>query len=276
MSIKVAKILLAGLILILINACDSGPKVIESQSTKTAKAEITANSIPALNEITGSSKPATSNEVYPDLSRQLVTSNEHKVVVEEVLNTEKYTYMNVKEDGKKHWIAIPKNEVKVGETYIYTGGLLKRNFFSREYDRTFETIYLVSRIRKAGGGIGSGSALGEAISRTKAGASLDIKVGKVKPTAGAITIAELFKNKEKYKDQSVKITGKCVKVNPKIMGRNWIHLQDGSGDELDLTITTAQDIPLGAVLSLEGVIALNKDFGSGYRYDIIMEGAEMK
>lgn len=270
MSIKKAKILLAGLILIMVNACDSGPKVIESQSTQTAKAEITANSIPALQELgkTGHSAGDGHNHT---------TAGEHKVVVEEVLNTEKYTYMNVMEGDKKHWIAIPKNEVTVGETYIYTGGLLKKNFFSREYDRTFETIYLVSKIRKAGGGAnGNGSALEAALSKTKVGASLDVKVGKVKQAEGAISIAELFKNKEKYKDQSVKITGKCVKVNPEIMGRNWIHLQDGSGDELDLTITTAQDIPLGAVLTVEGVIALDKDFGSGYRYDIIMEGAEMK
>ena len=269
MSIKIAKTLLAGLILIMINACDSGPKVIESQSTKTAKAEITANSIPALQELGKTSSTSDSH------NHAAASANEHKVVVEEVLNTEKYTYMNVTENGKKHWIAIPKNEVKVGETYIYQGGLLKRNFFSREYDRTFETIYLVSKIRKADAS-GNGSALEEALSKTKVGASLDVKVGKVKSAEGAITIAELFKNKEKYRDQAVKITGKCVKVNPKIMGRNWVHFQDGSGDELDLTITTAQDIPLGAVLTLEGTIALDKDFGAGYRYDIIMEGAEMK
>lgn len=269
MSTKIAKILLAGLILIMINACDSGPKVIESQTAKTAKAEITANSIPALNEITGSSNHTISNQ-------QLATNNQHKVVVEEVLNTEKYTYMKVKENGKKHWVAIPKNEVQVGETFVYQGGLLKKNFYSREYDRIFETIYLVSKIRKAGNNQSStNSAVEEALTRNKVGASLDVKVGKIKPAEGTITIAELFKNKEKYKDQTVKISGKCVKVNPKIMGRNWIHLQDGSGDELDLTITTAQDIPLGAVLTLAGTIALDKDFGAGYRYDIIMEGAEM-
>ena len=268
MSIKIAKILLAGLILIMINACDSGPKVIESQSAKTAKAEITANSIPALQEL-GKTKPSSAHEGHNHTA-----TNEHKVVVQEVLNTEKYTYMNVKENGKKHWVAIPKSEVQVGETVMYQGGLLKKNFYSREFDRTFETVYLVSKFRKANGN-SSNSALEEALTRNKVGASLDIKVGIVKPAAGAITIAELFKNKEKYKDQAVKITGKCVKVNPKIMGRNWIHLQDGSGEELDLTVTTAQDIPLGAVLTLEGTIAMDKDFGAGYRYDIIMEGAEM-
>ena len=273
MPINMSKIAAAGLIIIFFIACDSGPKVIESQSNKAAKAEITANSTPALNEALGTKDPHN----HTTGNSQLATGNSqppsggHKVVVEEVLNTEKYTYMSVSEEGKKHWIAIPKNDIKVGETYHYTGGLLKKNFYSREYDRVFETIYLVSKIWKENA---KSSALEAAVERTKAGASLNVKVGKIKPVEGAITIAELFKNKEKYSNQKVKITGKCVKVNPKIMGRNWIHLQDGSGEELDLTITTQQDIPLGIVLTLEGTIALDKDFGAGYRYDIIMEGAE--
>ena len=61
-----------------------------------------------------------------------------------------------------------------------------------------------------------------------------------------------------------------------IMGRNWVHLQDGSGKNLDLTVTTMENIPLGAILTMEGTIATNKDFGAGYKYDIIMEGAELK
>lgn len=263
MPIKNIKFLFIGIILIICNACGNKPKVIKSES---AKASISANSIPALNEISGTAAP----------QKKSPAKSDHKVVVDEILNTEKYTYMKVSEKGEKHWIAIPRNEIKVGETYYYSGGLLKRNFYSREYDRTFDKIYLVSKIwKEPTGHKNHGSALEEALAKSKVGASLSVKVGKVKQTEGAITIAELFKNKEKYNNQSVKITGKCVKVNPKIMGRNWVHFQDGSGEELDLTITTQQDIPLGAVLTLEGTIALNKDFGAGYRYDIIMEGAQM-
>lgn len=61
-----------------------------------------------------------------------------------------------------------------------------------------------------------------------------------------------------------------------IMNRNWVHLQDGSGEGLDLTITTTENIPLGAIITLEGTIAMNKDFGAGYQYDIIMEGAVLR
>ena len=58
-----------------------------------------------------------------------------------------------------------------------------------------------------------------------------------------------------------------------IMNRNWLHIRDGSGKNLDLTVTTTEHIPLGAIVTLQGVIALDKDFGAGYRYDVILEGA---
>jgi hypothetical protein len=101
-------------------------------------------------------------------------------------------------------------------------------------------------------------------------------VGNIEPAQGAIRLSELFSNKAKYNNQVIKVTGKCVKVNPMIMNRNWVHIQDGSGNDLELTVTTAEMIPLGAVITFEGTIALDKDFGAGYRYDVIMEGAVLR
>ena len=67
-----------------------------------------------------------------------------------------------------------------------------------------------------------------------------------------------------------------VKVNNGIMGRNWVHVEDGSksgGNPLNLTVTTSLQIPVGSQVTLKGTIALDKDFGAGYRYPIIMENA---
>ena len=114
------------------------------------------------------------------------------------------------------------------------------------------------------------------VNLSPAPSNLDLKVGEIIPVEGAITLAKLYEEKTKYQNQSVKVTGKVVKVNPKIMNRNWLHLQDGSGEGLDLTVTTQLEVPLGAVVSLEGILALDKDFGAGYRYDIILEGAVLK
>lgn len=244
------KILMAFVLGISLAACDSKPKVIDSEpATTSTSGESAFQNAPAMQEG--------------------ITTDEHTVVVEEILNTDKYTYMNVSENGGKFWMAIPKSEVKVGDTYYFRGGLLKRNFQSREYNRVFETLYLVSDYRKAGG-----SAVDEALNKVQTGTTVsDDKPVNVSPAPGAIKISELVANAAKYEGKMVKLTGKITKVNPRIMGRNWLHIQDGSADKYDMTVTTDADIAAGTVVSLEGTIVLNKDFGAGYKYDILMEGA---
>jgi len=255
MKMQKLNIISAILIVLGMLACDSKPRVIESKS---------------------SNAEASRSGIFKDVATARdANSEEHKVVVEEALNTEKYTYLKVSEKGEEFWIAIPRKEVKIGDTYYYKGGLLKKNFASREYNRVFEKVYLVANIWKQPGG--NRSSLDETLSKMEGGGALpDLKVGKIAPAPGGIKIADLVDNKEKYAGKVVKVTGKCVKVNPMIMHRNWIHLQDGSGDNLDLTVTTAENIALGAVVTMEGTIALDKDFGAGYYYDIIMEGAVLK
>ena len=239
----------------LLAACDSKPKVIEAVDT-TSEAQ----------------------QPMEDASATML----HKVVVEEILPTSKYTYLNVSEDGQMTWIAIPKMDVKKGGTYYYRGGLKKTNFKSVEYDRVFETLYLVSGISEdpgMGGGSMSGSG-GMTGGSPHGDGGEDVQLEqktKIEPVSGGITIAELLQNRAKYEGKTVRIKGRCVKLNNMIMSRNWIHLQDGSMKDkaIDLTVTTTDNIALGSIVALEGVIALNKDFGAGYKYDIIMEEAKL-
>ena len=242
------------LVLLLALSCNSKPRVIESEP-------------PAEQAGAGT---------FPDLQAAPLVSDaipeEHKVVVEEVLNTDKYTYLSVSENGEKYWIAIQRADAKVGDIFYYRGGLLKKNFFSPEFKRVFETVYLVSEFWKEPDG--GGPAFDEASAQAQGGGEIpDLAVGKIERAKGAIKLSELYANKEKYNNQVIKVTGKCVKVNPMIMNRNWIHIRDGSGEDFDLTITTMENVPLGAVVTLEGTVALDKDFGAGYRYDVILEGA---
>lgn len=248
--------------------CDSGPKVIEAEATNAHNHEaLTANT-------------SKSGSTFKDISPTASASAEHKVVVDEVMNTEKYSYLNVTEGEDQYWIAISKRPVEIGATYYYRGGLMKKNFYSKEHDKVFETVYLVSNIQQqpmasASGGA-SGSAVDRALNKIQGNALVDDGPIEVNHTEGTVKLSELFGNMAKYDGQTIQITGKVVKVNPMIMNRNWLHVQDGSGEDLDLTITTAENIPLGHVVTLEGTIALNKDFGAGYRYDLIMEGAVLK
>lgn len=232
-----------------IASCDSGPKVIESEP-------VAANSNPGAQEFHGG---------------QIIETDDHKVVAEETLHTEKYTYVRVNENGESYWIAVPKTAVEIGATYYYKGGLLKKNFPSREYNRVFETLYLVSGISKQP----SGSAVDQALSQTQSEDAI-APPKDVKPAAGAVKIADIVGNLSKYEGKLVRVTGKCVKLNPMIMGRNWVHLQDGSANNFDLTITTMENVAVGDIVTMEGTIAVNKDFGAGYKYNVIMEGATLK
>jgi hypothetical protein len=242
-----------------LTACGSKPKVVEAES-----ADGQGNAT-IFQDVPGAAAPGANMPTQQDMN-----VSEHNVVVAEALNTEKYTYLRVKEAGEEKWLAVTRQDVKIGGNYVYRGGLMKKNFQSKEFNRVFETVYLVSEFREQGAAVsGGGAPVGGAIASTESLAPPK----NVKPAPGAIKISQLVANLTKYDGKVVKVTGKCVKVNPMIMGRNWLHIQDGSGKDLDLTVTTTENIPLGAIITLEGTIALHKDFGAGYKYDYIMETA---
>ncbi len=107
------------------------------------------------------------------------------------------------------------------------------------------------------------------------------KVKVEKSTApNGYTVAELFAKAASLNKQKVTVRGQVVKVNPNIMGRNWIHIQDGTGDPAkntyDLVVTSADTAKVGDIISAEGTLAANKDFGFGYKYDVIVEDAVLK
>jgi len=94
-------------------------------------------------------------------------------------------------------------------------------------------------------------------------------------------VSELFSETATLDKQKVSVKGKVVKVSAGIMGKNWIHLQDGSGTpakrDNDLTVTTTQELPAtGKIVTVTGTVAKDKDFGSGYFYPVIMENATIK
>ena len=85
----------------------------------------------------------------------------------------------------------------------------------------------------------------------------------------------MYANKASYDQKTVIISGIVMKVNEGILDSNWIHIQDGTktGEYFDLTVTT-DDLPRkDEVVTFKGKISLNKDFGAGYKYDVIMEEA---
>ena len=131
---------------------------------------------------------------------------------------------------------------------------------------------------------GDAVAFGNAASGGSGGAkapvpSEPIKVDKAKG-ADAYTVSETYEKAGKLDKKTVSVRGKVVKVSKGIMGKNWVHLQDGSGDSgkgtNNLVITT-QDVPkVGDVVTAKGILYKDKDFGAGYLYKVIVEEATLK
>jgi len=99
----------------------------------------------------------------------------------------------------------------------------------------------------------------------------------VKPKDGK-TVQEVYKEKAKLKGKRVTLRGKVVKYSAAIMGKNWLHLRDGTGKDPtnDLTVTTQAKAKVGDTVLVEGTVALDKDLGAGYKYDVIIEEAKVK
>ena len=103
---------------------------------------------------------------------------------------------------------------------------------------------------------------------------VELKVAKASGENG-YTVADIFGKAASLKGKKVKIKAQVVKFSPEIMGKNWLHLQDGTGDPLknthDLVVTTTGKAEKGAIVTVEGVLAADKDFGAGYKYAVIVE-----
>ena len=97
----------------------------------------------------------------------------------------------------------------------------------------------------------------------------------VEPCKDCVKISDLFKSKKSYSGNTIEVRGFVTKFNPSIMETNWVHIQDGTEyqDIFDLTVTTDEMVQVGDTLTFKGKISLDKDFGYGYYYPVIMEDA---
>jgi hypothetical protein len=223
-----------------------------------------------------------------DQSQSGSDGNSFEVV--EVVQGNTYTYMKVKEGVGEKWMAISKQEINPGDVYYYGEGLPMTNFHSKEIDRTFETIYFVSNIStspvessEAMGGMGAmgnmGAMGGSGHDQGHSGKVSTEQNSKItlEKSAGEVTVANIFANRKDYSEKEVEIRGVVVKVNKEVMGKNWIHIQDGTQDngDFDLTVTSLDLPEVNDEITVKGKIILNKDFGYGYSYDVIMEEAKI-
>jgi len=200
--------------------------------------------------------------------------NQNVFEVAEVIHGNTYTYMKVKENMGERWVATGKTEVETGDVLYYNEALQMKNFTSKELDRTFDEIYFIDQVSEDPLSQDPVRVMPPHSGRAELEQESEISLEK---SNDELTIGQIYANPQEYSGEVVEIRGVAVKVNNEIMGKNWVHIQDGTGSDgdFDLTVTTTDKAEVGDEVLFTGTITLEKDFGAGYYYDVIMEDAEV-
>jgi hypothetical protein len=219
--------------------------------------------------------------------------------VVETMNTAGYTYVQVDTGSQKVWAATTHFAVNKGDNVTVIGGMPMAGFHSKSLNRDFDVIYFSGKIalhlpganvpEKAPALPPGHPALPDQASPALppnhppvtdlAAPARRVDLTGIKKAEGGSTVQEIIAGSARFAGQPVKVRGKVVRYNAMVMGKNWLHIQDGSGSadkkDNDLTVTTAMPAKLGDTVLVTGNIATDRDFGAGYRYSVVLEDARI-
>ncbi len=214
----------------------------------------------------------------------------------ETMNSGGYSYVLLDTGDARVWVAGPETAgLAEGQTISAPDGMEMKNFRANSLDRTFTSILFVGALNTGneaaaasnphGGGMGGMSSGNPGMGAQAAGGEgvnansivAKVEVAKLDRPDGGYSVADIYAKAGELSGQTVRLRGQVIKFSPRIMGTNWVHIQDGSGAEgsSDLTVTTEATVAKGDVVLVEGVLAVDKDFGAGYKYHVIVEKAEV-
>ncbi len=207
--------------------------------------------------------------------------------VTETMDAGTYTYVQVDTGAEKIWGAAPKFSVAVGDRVTVPADMPMQDYHSKTLERTFDVVYFAGAILAEGVAPAAASAVagmqpgpqsghpGGAVAASAGAASLDFSG--IPKAEGGRTVGEVLSAAADYAGKEVVVRGKVVKFSSGIMGKNWLHVQDGTGEagRNDLTVTTDAAAQVGDLVLVRGRAATDKDFGYGYKYAFIVEDAEV-
>ena len=235
----------------------------------------------------------TSAMAMPPQNAQAPASIQGKIA--ETMNSGGYTYLKLTTDKGEVWAAIPETTVKVGSSAVIATPMLMTGFESKTLKRKFDQIYFGSlggapaeagntsalpqgpKVPSMGMGMGKGMAGQPHGTPAPAIQLSEIKVAKA---AGGKTVAEIYGEKAALKGKPIAVRGKVTKASMGIMGKNWLHISDGSGKtedkNFDLTVSTTGIAKVGDVVLVKGTLGADRDIGAGYFYPVIIEDAKLE
>jgi len=196
----------------------------------------------------------------------------------EVREVDPYVYLRLKTKEGELWAAVNKAPVKKGAQVTIENAMLMTNFQSKTLKKTFDRIVFgtLAGTALASGGGSPANPHGAVAQAPDFG---DVSVPKAQGP-DARTVAEVYGKRAELKGKPVLIRGKVVKVTPAVMGKNWLHLRDGSGSAKDnthdLLVTTKEETKVGSIVLARGVVRTDVDLGSGYAYKVLVEDATLQ
>ncbi len=195
--------------------------------------------------------------------------------VRERIPVEPYVYLRLETAGGEVWTAVADAPITSGESVTIYNALPMQQFESKTLERTFDVIYFGALEPTAVGAHGATSA------SMGASVAADAEVGVIAPATGenARTISALWLESDRLAGTTVSVRGVVVKYNGGVMGKNWIHLQDGSGDPSigthDLVATSRDEAAVGDTITVTGTVRTNVDVGAGYTYLLLLEDGKV-
>ncbi len=292
-ALSVAALLMVG--------CSDNPKEDTSKVEKTQATQSSTTTKEPQNIYGADTATAPSYADKAPVGADIQENAPHVGVILETVDATGYTYIKVDEGGTIYWVAAPQTSVKVGDTVSYIEQMVMKDFSSKALDRNFDYLMFASAIVKSGEKHDHASHAGKPHPTTEAH-DCDSHAGKPHPTTetnavkpphptpnkaevvaekisikklkGGYTVEELYASKDKLKDKAVKLRAKVTKVSKGIMGKDWIHLQDGTGEGAtsDIILTTKNStVNVGDVVVAEAIYKTDVDLGYGYFFQVILE-----
>jgi hypothetical protein len=210
----------------------------------------------------------------PPEQASTATGGELTGPVMEHLKASPYVYLRIKTPKGDVWAAVPEAAIETGAEVTVFNPMLMSNFESTTLKRTFAEVYF-GTLTPAGAAEAGGG--GDPHAGVQSAAAVEIGVVEKASGGDARTVEEVWAQKSSLAGKTVVIRGVVVKYNEGVMGKNWIHLQDGSGTAgqgtNDITVTSLDGAAKGETVTITGTVRINKDFGAGYRYAVMVEEA---
>jgi hypothetical protein len=215
----------------------------------------------------------------------------------ETMTTGGYTYVQVDTGSQKIWATTTAFVVNKGDRVTVFDGMPMANFHSQSLNRDFDVVYFSGKISNNSAAAtgaqvapvlppGHPPLTGQASPVLPAGhpalaepaaPMMKVDLTGIKKATGGKTVEEIFAAKASLAGKPVAVRGKVVKYNAMVMGKNWLHVQDGSGSATkgnnDLTVTTDTAAQVGDTVLVNGKVSADKDFGAGYKYSVILDNA---